>query len=101
MSEPTREPRLLLAHVDIGLAIKQFLQSDVGQYLIGRAAETADEAMQKLKGADPEDAKLIRALQNEIKMADSFAQWITDGKLEGEHAELELHQQEQVNNQED
>lgn len=100
MNKATVEQRMLLAHVDIGLAIKQFLQSDVGQYLTGRALEASDDAMEKLKRADPEDVKLVRKLQNEIMMADNFAQWLTDGKLEGEHAELELAQQEQVNQEE-
>ena len=100
MKGATPEQRLLLANVDIGLAIRQFLESEVGQYLTGRALEASEDAMDKLKVADPEDAKLVRKLQNEIMMADKFAQWLHDGKLSGEHAEHELHQQEQLNNEE-
>src|SRR5450759_2410929 len=91
---PTPEQRLLLAHVDIGLQVKQFLASDVGRYLIGRAAEESDEAMAELKKVEPTNGKLIRELQNKIWRADTFAQWLTDSKLDGEHAEETLKQDE-------
>lgn len=84
---PTDEERLLLAEIDLGLAAEQFLRSAVGKYLTGRAIAQSDEAIDKLKVADPDDAKLIRTIQNDIWRADTFAQWITDAIRGGNNAE--------------
>lgn len=84
---PTPDERLLIAEIDLGLATEQFVKSDVGRYLIGRARGEAEEAIERLKKVDANDPKSIREIQNEIWRAESFQQWLEDTILGGRNAE--------------
>lgn len=82
----------LLKAVDLGFQAEAFLQSDVGRYLVSRAEAQIDEAVELLKNADPEDAKSIRSLQNEIVVAESVQYWLADLIQQGENAQQQLHE---------
>lgn len=82
----------LLKAVDLGFQAEAFLQSDVGRYLVSRAEAQIDEAVELLKNADPEDAKAIRSLQNEIVVAESVQYWLADLIQQGENAQQQLHE---------
>jgi hypothetical protein len=92
--EPTR---LLLAEVDLGLACEQFVKSDVGRYLIGRAKVESEDAVERLKGVDPDNPKVIRDIQNEIWRSDTFEKYLTDAILAGRNAEEQLQHDEDEN----
>lgn len=87
--------QLLLAEVELGFDVKDFLRSKVGRYLLGRAVADADEAMEKLKLVDPTDSKTITALQNDIHRADSLERWLEDAVVGGKNAEAQIKQQEE------
>lgn len=91
MSTPTELSPLLKA-VDMGFQAEAFLQSDIGRYLVSRAEAQIDAAVEALKGADPEDAKAIRALQNTIAVAESVQYWLADLIQQGENAQQQLHE---------
>ena len=82
----------LLKAVDLGFQAEAFLHSDVGRYLVSRAEAQIDEAVELLKNADPEDAKSIRSLQNEIVVAESVQYWLADLIQQGENAQQQLHE---------
>lgn len=89
---PTAEQRLLLAEVDLGLEADQFLRSKIGKYIVGRATDQSEAAMEKLKIVDPTDAKAVQSIQNDIWRADTLATWITDLIRGGKNAEDQINQ---------
>jgi hypothetical protein len=85
----------LLAKVELGLDAQAFMRTKLGQYLIGRANEIVEEAVEKLKEADPDDTKAIRDLQNTIRLNESFMYWLADAVTQGQSAEELLIQQQE------
>lgn len=89
------EKDVLLAHAMVGEKCREFLQTDVGRLIEGRARGEAEEAMEALKDADPEDSKLIRKLQNDIYRAESIIDWLNQTIEAGEQAFAILDQPEE------
>lgn len=73
----------LLEQGVFGKEVEAFLASNVGRYIVHRANEQAVSAMDKLKACDPEDAKTIRAIQNEIRVAEQILDWLTGAVKQG------------------
>lgn len=73
-----------------GAQVEQFLASDVGLYLMQKADDYAQEAIDELTRCDPEDPKKIRAIQNRIQVADLIANWLNEAVAIGEQAEQHL-----------
>lgn len=97
MTEQTATPsdlqaqsKQLLSAVDFGFQVEAFIMSDIGKYLISRADEQVESAVQRLKQADAEDPKAIRFLQNEIVVAESIQYWLADAIKAGQIAQDEL-----------
>ena len=86
------ERRDHLAALQLGVEIERFLESDVGKYLIERAAQKEEDALAGLAEVDPEDPKAIRALQFEYRMANQFGEWIRDGITDARNAHERLKQ---------
>jgi hypothetical protein len=76
--------------VILGRQVTEFLSSDVGAYLMQRADDFAQEAIDALTRVDPEDPKAIRVLQNKIAVADLIASWLREAEAQGEQAEQHL-----------
>lgn len=76
-----------------GTQVEQFLSSDIGIYLMQRADDFAQDAIDSLTRADPEDAKVIRALQNKIHLADMIASWLKEAMAMGEQAQNHIREQ--------
>jgi hypothetical protein len=74
----------------LGLDAEAFMQTRLGGYLAERVEAMEAAAKDHLAEVDPEDTKAIRALQNDIKVASLFKQWICDAFNEGQHANAEL-----------
>src|SRR3990167_7552294 len=77
---------VLLAQGAIGADAKDFMKSELGRTLVGLAKVEARVAMDALKGADAEDVKLIRRLQNEIWLAERFEGWLVQLIMNGRQA---------------
>ncbi|HIJ83832.1 MAG: hypothetical protein HW380_210 [Magnetococcales bacterium] len=82
--------RLWLAEVDLGLQCQRFFNSDVGRYLLGRAAQEIQEARDLLEQVHHEETGNVRQLQNRIWRARSFITWIDEAIRDGEEAEINL-----------
>lgn len=76
----------LIAEALIGDEAKRFLESDLGQVILGMAQQEVDAAVEKLKAVDPTDAKVIREIQNEVWRAEQFKGWLTELFHKGEAA---------------
>lgn len=80
----------LKQQIDFGFQVEAFLRSEIGQYLVKRAEDQISAAVEQLKVADPEDAKAVRAIQNEIKVAESLQYWLADAITAGENAQQQF-----------
>ena len=78
--------RQLMESAATGLAAKEFMASDFGKHIAGKAAEEIDEALSQMIDTDPEDSKAIRALQNKIHVAQTALSWLMDTIGEGDNA---------------
>jgi hypothetical protein len=76
----------LIAEAEIGDEAKNFLESDLGKCVLGMAQQDAEAATAKLKTVDPEDAKAVRSLQNEIWKAETFGAYVAELFTRGENA---------------
>jgi cytoplasmic iron level regulating protein YaaA (DUF328/UPF0246 family) len=83
----------LVAEAEIGDEAKRFLESDLGKTILGIAKLEAEQAVMRLRNVDPDDAKSIRQIQNEIWRAESFEEWLTQLFHNGEQA-IELYRQQ-------
>ena len=79
----------------LGIEADSFVSSSVGQYLVGRAEQEANLALEKMKTADPTDAKVIREIQNELNLPDRVVKWLTDVIAEGHACEFQLRAMEE------
>ena len=68
----------LIAEAELGEEARKFLESDLCQCMLGIANQEAQLALEELGEADPEDDKKIRELQNKVKLANSFQQWLDE-----------------------
>jgi uncharacterized protein YfbU (UPF0304 family) len=71
--------------VRFGAQVQQFMQSDIGRYVLNLAADEVDDAVKRLKQVDPENAGEIRRLQAIIQRNEGFGLWLQ----EAVHAALE------------
>jgi hypothetical protein len=85
---------VLLAEAMLGQDAQEFVVSEVGRYLLGRAEQEAYEASDKLKRVSPWRRRRITELQNEIWRAESVKAWIVEIIQAGQAAEHALEQKE-------
>jgi len=78
------------AEAVLGEDAQVFWKSDLGQWVIARSLKESEDATNKLRQADPEDAKVIRDLQNDIKNAEQALIWIDEAIRNGKQAIQEL-----------
>lgn len=76
----------LFAEAIIGRDAEEFIQSELGQYLIGCAEQEAQEAMHQLKSVFPWRRRKITELQNKIWRAESFQSWLGELVIKGKQA---------------
>lgn len=80
----------LYREVDFGMAVEAFLESPIGKYLVKRAEEEVEDAVEKLKVVDCTATQEIRALQNQIYRAESIQYWLAEAIQAGQNASDEL-----------
>ena len=87
----------LLAEVHLGEDAAQFIKSDLGRYMVGRANEDIQLAMEQLKTCSWWRGNRIKYLQNKIKVAENTKMWLVECLNAGQMAlqTLESQQQEQ------
>ena len=88
----TENPNPLEKAIAFGFRVEAFLQSDIGRYLVQRADEEIEEAVEELKRVSPEHTAVIRALQGKIHVAESVQFWLAEAIQEGANAMQELNE---------
>jgi Na+/glutamate symporter len=78
------DPRIEWA--TFGRVVEDFIKSPVGEFLVKKAQEQSDKAVEKLKTVSPEDPTAIRAIQTDIQVAESIIQWLCEAIHEGQMA---------------
>lgn len=73
-----------------GKQVEYFLQSDIGSYLVKRAKQDGDEAIEELKKVDAFDGQKVAALQLKARVADAVIVWLGDAIAAGESATEQL-----------
>lgn len=76
-----------------GKQVEFFLQSDIGSYLVKRAKEEGDEALEELKKVDAFDGNKVSTLQLKARVADAVIVWLGDAIAAGESATEQLKQE--------
>lgn len=81
---------LLIAEAMLGQDAQEFLSSELGRYLLGRADQEKEEAIDQLKRISPWRKRRITELQNAIWRAESIKEWIVEMIQTGQAAEHAL-----------
>jgi siroheme synthase len=76
----------LVRWATFGKQVEQFLESEIGDYLVKRAEAEIDDAVMRLKKANPVDIDRVRSIQNEIQVAESVITWLGDAIAQGQAA---------------
>jgi len=80
----------LFAEAIIGRDAEDFVNSDIGRYVIGCAEQEANEAIAQLKNVYPWRRRKITELQNKIWRAESIQTWISELIIKGRQAQQQL-----------
>jgi len=73
-----------------GKEVEDFLNSDVGTYLLRCAQAEAEAAYDRLKTVSPWRRRYIQKLQNEIWRAESIRDWLANSIQAGRNATTTL-----------
>ena len=79
-------PPQLLDTAIFGKQVENFLNTELGKYLVGRAEAQAERAHEQLARVLPWRRRRIQQLQNEIWLAERFQQWLAEAIMDGEQA---------------
>lgn len=85
---------LLVAQAILGHDAAEFLASDLGRYLLGRAEQDEREALEKLATVAWWRRRRILALQNQVYRARSVRSWLAELVIDGQQAESVLEDRE-------
>ena len=84
----------LVAEADLGRQALEFVNSDVGRYLVGCAQQEHTAAMEALRKTSPWRRRRIAELQNQAWRAESFLGWLRELLVKGRTAEGALVERE-------
>lgn len=79
----------LVAEYSLGKNSEEFIESELGRYIIGRVDQERSDAVEKLINTPSWRWITIRELRNEIWRCDTFKGWLADCVIRGKQA-LEL-----------
>jgi hypothetical protein len=85
---------LLMAEAILGRDAEEFLNTELGQFILGRCEQEIQEAQAQLSRVSPWRRNRIRQLQNEVWRAQSVKQWLGELIANGKAAEASLDEQE-------
>lgn len=77
-NEQNQDIREIQNAIDLSFQAEAFLKSPLGQYLIKRCEEKVEEALDKLKYADPSNSCLIRSLQHNIHVGEDIQYFLAE-----------------------
>ena len=90
------ETRGLAAEYDMGEQAKEFINSDLGRFMVGAAQQDSLDAQEKLKHTLPFRWRRIYQLQQESLLADKFLLYLKELLIRGRAAEQGLEQRDET-----
>lgn len=84
------DKQIMHAQMAVGNSFKEFCESDVGRYLIGRAEQEEISVLREMAKTNPVDEIAIIQLQERAKHLSGFVGWIEQVINEGEAAAFQL-----------
>jgi hypothetical protein len=85
---------LLMAEAVLGRDAEEFLNTELGRYILGRCEQEIAEAQDQLSRVSPWRRRRIQQLQNEVWRAQSMKAWLGELITNGRSAEASLEEQE-------
>jgi hypothetical protein len=89
-----KEADSLLERAKMGIEAERFLASGVGRYLVERANNDANLAVEALKTVNPDDPCRVRELQSDLNVPDKIVHWLAEMVSEGNACEFQLKEME-------
>lgn len=89
------DERALYAESVLGKDAEEFLNSDIGRYLTGRADQEEQEALEALCRVSPWRRRRIAELQARVWRAQSFKGWLAEMVISGRQALQQLETREE------
>jgi len=87
MTRRTMDPKdPVVKQAVFGEVASNFIRSEMGVYLVKRAEDEVEKAVEELKRVNARDGKAVEDIQNRIWKAESFQQWLADAVIEGAEA---------------
>lgn len=83
----------LLAEAMLGQDAEEFIQSDLGRYVLARAEEEEQAAQEILAKVSPWRRRRITQLQDQIWRARSFKSWLAELVFSGKQALQQLEEE--------
>lgn len=84
----------LFAEAVLGKDAEEFISSELGQFIVGRAEQEIADALDELKTCHPWRTRKIRELQNRIWRAESVQNWLAELVVRGRQALNQLDEPE-------
>ncbi len=81
------DEQTLHAEWELGLEVEAFLGLKVGEYLLACCEQDRNEALEKLATVEPEDAKSIRAIQQQIQVCQMIPAYLHEIVIRSRQAE--------------
>jgi len=79
----------------IGRQVEDFLNADIGRYLVQRIEEELDSGFEDLMRADPDSPSAVRKAQNRVWRANSLKEWLEEAVTAGLRAQYILEERQQ------
>ena len=73
----------MINRATFGKQVEEFLNTDIGRYMVARANEEKRRALLQIVTVDCTNAALVQNLQNAIIRADSIVSWLKDAVRDG------------------
>lgn len=80
------DTQTLIAEAMLGKDAEEFINSELGQYMLGAAEQEAQSAYEALKTVLPWRRRKIQELQNRIWRAEKFKEWLSELVTAGKQA---------------
>lgn len=77
-----------------GKQVQDFLETDIGRYILGASKQQVEDALDRLKTA--QTIEEVQELQNEIKRAELVPQWLDEAIHIGLDALSKLEEEREV-----
>jgi hypothetical protein len=82
-----------------GIEVERFLFSPIGRYLIARAENERDKAINAFKEVDPANVAEVRNLQDTINIPDRIMRWLSEAVENGRLAHDKIRVEEAESNE--